>query len=70
MKRFQALQVTLAAHSQHSGALPPKTDQRQESKARVGAAQVSLEMRWAVGLGLSWPQVNLEKEEQDLLVFQ
>ena len=26
MKRFQALQVTLAARSQHSGALPPKTD--------------------------------------------
>lgn len=44
-------------------------NQKEGREAYLLATQVSLETHWMVDLDFSWPQTNLEKEGQDLLVY-
>ena len=44
-------------------------NQKEEMETYLQATQVFLETHWMVDLDLSWPQTNLEKEGQDLLVY-
>ena len=44
-------------------------NQKEEMETCLQATQVFLETHWIVDLDLSWPQTNLEKEGQDLLVY-
>ena len=68
---FQALPVTLkrAAKIEQCCATTAHRNQKEERETHLRATQVFLETHWAVDLDLSWPQIDLEKEEQDLMLY-